>query len=109
MLSCSQSRLLVTAGRSRRKKHHEKQREKIGKKVKLGSHLDGPTATQCPRCDGGKQRRCLKLPHCTARHRSPPGTKKKKKGKSGARVLRPRTQCHQLTKIHACAAQDHHQ
>lgn len=66
--------------RSRNKKYCKERQGRTGVKVKVGSHLDGPAAQQCPRCDRGKHRRCLHLKHCTAQVRSPPGVVKREQG-----------------------------
>ena len=55
-----------------------------GAKHPVGSHLDGTAATQCPRCDRGKHRRCLRLNHCIARN--PPGVNMQKIGVQRARA-----------------------
>ena len=37
-------------------------------RLTVGSHLDGDSQlTQCPRCDRGQHRRCIRKKHCTAR------------------------------------------
>ena len=49
---------------------------RTGKKVKIGSHLEGPRASQCKLCDRGQHRRCIDLKPCSARKRGPPGSNK---------------------------------
>ena len=55
--------VLPLVRRSRNKKFCKERQGRTGVKVRVGSHLDGPAARQCPRCDRGKQKRCLRLKH----------------------------------------------
>ena len=66
--------------RSRNQKYCKKRAGRAGPRKVVGSPLDGPRTTQCPRCDRGQRRRCLRLAHCTARVRSPPGVNKRDHG-----------------------------
>ena len=67
-----------------------------GKKVKVGSHLDGPRANQCPACDRGQRDKCLRLKHCIAQKRSPNGTSKRQQGECCA----PRVSFHVFANEH---------
>jgi len=51
------------------------------------AHFEDSPATQCPRCDKGQHRASIKLKHCTAKDRSPPGTGNKRE--KCARDTRP--------------------
>eukprot|EP00322_Chrysochromulina_rotalis_P031260 CAMPEP_0115889278 /NCGR_PEP_ID=MMETSP0287-20121206/32743_1 /TAXON_ID=412157 /ORGANISM="Chrysochromulina rotalis, Strain UIO044" /LENGTH=231 /DNA_ID=CAMNT_0003345993 /DNA_START=107 /DNA_END=802 /DNA_ORIENTATION=+ len=75
----------VATGRSRRKKANQERKARTGKKIRVGSHLDGPQATQCPLCDKAKHGRCLDLKHCKSRKRSPPGVNKRQKDRNSRR------------------------
>ena len=57
-------------------------RAKARPKPRRWAHFDDSSggASQCPRCDKGLHRRCLRLKHCTAKERSPPGINKRRQG-----------------------------
>lgn len=70
----------VSARRSRFKKFCKLRAARAGVKTKRGSPFDGLRLTQCPRCDRGQHRRCLRLPHCLAPRRSVNGINKREQG-----------------------------
>ena len=81
------SRTLTTAcavSLSRRSgfKKFVRERAKARARPRRWAHFDDASgdATQCPRCDRGLHRRCLRLKHCTAKERSPAGINKTKQG-----------------------------
>jgi len=45
-------------------------------------------ATQCPRCDKGQHAKCLRLAHCTAKERSPPGINKRKQARAALKAAK---------------------
>lgn len=70
---CSILCLLSFGRRSRFKKYCKIRAGMSGVKIKRGSALEATTAGQCPRCDRGQHRRCIRGAYCAARERSPPG------------------------------------
>ena len=62
---------------------------------------------QCPRCDRGLHRRCLRLKHCTAKDRSPAGTNKREQGACARRASSPaliRLAEPMIARLRSCAA-----
>ena len=58
-----------------------RERAKARPKQRRWAHYDdGSGNSQCPRCDKGQHRRCLRLPHCKANERSPAGINKRREG-----------------------------
>ena len=82
----SRLRLLSFGRRSRFKKFCKERAGMPGVKIKRGSALDAQTAAQCPRCDRGQHRRCIRGFYCAARERSPPGCCKRSTERAAKRV-----------------------
>jgi hypothetical protein len=75
--------------KSRFKKFCKERAGMAGVKVKRGSALDeSSSSAQCPRCDRGLHRRCIRGSHCTARQRSPAGCSKRSMDRAAKREER---------------------
>ena len=69
--------------RSRFKKFVRERAAKLRRPKRKAHYEDlGAGESQCPRCDKGLHRKCLRLKHCTAKERSPAGINKRNQGES---------------------------
>ena len=59
-----------------------------GGKVKRGAAFEDAATAQCPRCDRGLHRACIRGSHCTARQRSPAGCSKRAAERAEKRAAR---------------------
>jgi len=68
-----------------------RERAKARPKQRRWAHYDDGSGdnSQCPRCDKGQHRRCLRLTHCKANERSPAGINKRREGEC-SRLARAR-------------------
>jgi len=63
--------------------------KKRGARKRCAHFEDGSAlTTQCPRCDKGQHARCLRLQHCTAKQRSPPGINKRKQARAALKAAK---------------------
>ena len=82
--------------KNRRSRRHGKFRKycmnrakRLGTRAKRGSPFDlDNRPSQCPRCDRGQHRRCVRLPHCRAGFRSPHGVNRRELNRAAARAQR---------------------
>jgi len=79
----------LSVGRSKFKAFVKK---RLRTRPRRWAHFEDSPATQCPRCDKGQHRACIKLQHCTAKDRSPPGTgNKREKERASKRATKKAT------------------
>ena len=97
--------LALSVGRSKFKAFVKR---RLRTRPRRWAHFEDSPATQCPRCDKGQHRSCIRLKYCKAKDRSPPGTgNKREKGARNARPYgcAPRSQC---ATIHVCVSRVSH-
>jgi len=70
------------------RKFCKQRRNQRGVNPTLGASWDDVQVGQCPRCDKGQRRKCWRLPHCSARRRSPNGTNRREQGRSTKRAAK---------------------
>jgi len=75
--------------RSQFKKYCKKRAGRTGVRVRRGSPFDVLALGQCPPCDRGQNRRCIRIPqHCRARQRSPNGINKREQQRAARRAAK---------------------
>jgi hypothetical protein len=67
-----------------------RERAKARPKQRRWAHYDDGSGdnSQCPRCDKGQHRRCLRLTHCKANERSPAGINKRREERAKKRAIK---------------------